>query len=259
MASTTRKSGHTMPFMTSATDATLPQPVLKQVDIKNFQLLTPFRYHHPDTGIDYDVPAQSGDAMLPGHHTDLASVPSLLWGLCAPYGRQTLPALLHDHLCDDTIGQPKDEALRRRNVADAAFRVALDEQGVPAIRRWLMFVAVRMQAFWKFSKPRLAGYAAAIVAVAAATVWATGWLAHGWARPLPALVATAVATKWPHRFAIPVLGAYAGPLAIVVGLVVAAASLMVWLPDLVRYEIWGRFHGWRPPVYGATAMRRALA
>jgi hypothetical protein len=35
-----------------------------------------------------------------GIDTDLASVPPFLWGVIASYGHHTLPAILHDVLCD---------------------------------------------------------------------------------------------------------------------------------------------------------------
>ena len=38
---------------------------------------------------------------VPPMATDLASIPGPLWGFIGPYGKQTLPVLLHDKLCDD--------------------------------------------------------------------------------------------------------------------------------------------------------------
>ena len=83
--------------------------------------------------------------------TDLASVPKFLWGVVPSYGRHTLPALMHDTLCQEaeTEQQERPEVApysrfeRRR--ADQLFRVALaDAANMGLVRRWLMWAAVRL-------------------------------------------------------------------------------------------------------------------
>lgn len=67
-----------MPFRVSESDATAPLPVLRVYATKTFQLREPFVYRDPVTNTDTAVPAhQNTDT------TDLASVPSLLWGFIA--------------------------------------------------------------------------------------------------------------------------------------------------------------------------------
>ncbi|WP_324652132.1 DUF1353 domain-containing protein [Georgenia sp. H159] len=88
------------------------------------------------TAVDHVVPA--------GFVTDLASVPELLWGVIASYGRQTLPAVLHDTLYRDAsaVGTAP-EARRLRRVADVLFRATLRESGAGPVRQWMMWAAVR--------------------------------------------------------------------------------------------------------------------
>ncbi len=65
--------------------------------------------------------------------TDLATVPNLLWGLMASYGKQTLPALLHDMLCDEASDTKKEgdrqRAYQDRRFADNLIRHALRSTG----------------------------------------------------------------------------------------------------------------------------------
>ncbi len=81
-----------------------------------------------------------------GMRTDLASVPFFLWGVIASYGRQTLPAVLHDMLCYAAAqpGQPVSYRRHARRDADRLFRVTLAASGSGVLRRWLMWAAVRL-------------------------------------------------------------------------------------------------------------------
>src|SRR5262249_8024803 len=54
------------------------------------------------------------------------------------YGRYTRPAILHDYLCD----LARTGAIDRAD-ADGIFRRAMRELGVPFLKRWLMWTAVR--------------------------------------------------------------------------------------------------------------------
>jgi Protein of unknown function (DUF1353) len=80
-----------------------------------------------------------------GNGTDLASVPPMLWGVVASYGLHTMPALMHDQLCNRAADKPtRSEQLTARADADRRFRDTLGESGVSGIRRWLMWSAVRL-------------------------------------------------------------------------------------------------------------------
>lgn len=85
------------------------------------------------------------DNVVPvGFVTDLASVPELLWGVIASYGRQTLPAVLHDlHYRNASAAGSAPEARRQRRVADVLFRATLRENGAGPVRKWMMWAAVR--------------------------------------------------------------------------------------------------------------------
>ncbi|WP_168197103.1 DUF1353 domain-containing protein [Agromyces laixinhei] len=92
-----------MPFLTDD-DRPLDELLLAQRpdDGHRFQVRAPFAYLDPVGGQRYEVPVQDaasspGDAGDGAAGSDLASVPSALWGLIASYGRQSAPALLHDH------------------------------------------------------------------------------------------------------------------------------------------------------------------
>lgn len=79
-----------------------------------------------------------------GFVTDLASVPAVLWGVIASYGRQTLPAVLHDLLYEAARSAPRATRARRlRREADTLFRVTLRATGAGPVRQWLMWAGVR--------------------------------------------------------------------------------------------------------------------
>ena len=70
-----------------------------------------------------------------GFITDFASVPRLLWWLFPPSGAYNRATVVHDYLCtQDTCS---------RFMADAVFREAMRELGVPRWRRVAMYYAVR--------------------------------------------------------------------------------------------------------------------
>lgn len=84
--------------------------------------------------------------------TDLASVPPFLWSLTATYGRQTLPALFHDRDADRAYAKAKSSAWKDgwedRRKADDEFYGGLRSNRVPVVRSWIMWAAVRLQAYW---------------------------------------------------------------------------------------------------------------
>lgn len=113
---------------------------------KNWQISEPFTVvidGNPYQVRQHDLSREPSD----GNGTDLASVPTLLWGLVGPYGAHMQAALLHDQLCAEAATDPNGDSLRRQ--ADSLFRRALAEGGVPDFRRWLMWTGVRLGAQFK--------------------------------------------------------------------------------------------------------------
>jgi hypothetical protein len=127
-----------MPFVTSEQDDTDPTVELAVVPPRRFRLLEGFGYRDQD-GSFWDVPANHVS-------TDLASVPTPLWSLIASYGRQTRPALLHDHISQTAEALPDRKAafdLRARG--DELLRESLGEEGVRSgSRRWTFWTGVTL-------------------------------------------------------------------------------------------------------------------
>ena len=98
---------------------------VRQVSIEDWLLLA---------ALSYDGKTQHFDAPV-GMKTDFASVPRLFVWFLPRYGSYTKAAILHDYLCAG--GQIS------RVDADAIFRRAMRELGVPFLRRWIMWGAVR--------------------------------------------------------------------------------------------------------------------
>jgi hypothetical protein len=117
----------------------------------HFEVLSEFGYTsrppEPGLGPRPTWPRSAVEHLVPrGMETDLATVPPFLWGVVASYGRQTLPAILHDMLCYASAlpGQPRPYRRRARRVADALFRSTLADSGSGVVRRWLMWTGVRL-------------------------------------------------------------------------------------------------------------------
>lgn len=72
-----------------------------------------------------------------GFETDGASVPRFLWFLFPPIGDYYRAAVIHDYLYS-RAGECS------RFLADSIFRDAMREDGVPALRRILIYYAVRI-------------------------------------------------------------------------------------------------------------------
>ena len=122
-----------------------------------FTVLDDFGYVHPGSDNPpgtYPEP-QSWLRVPRRQQTDLASIPPFLWGVLASYGTHTMPALIHDRLCEDAKGKKADPpdpaepacpALRRW--ADQHFRRMLrDEARVGIATRWAMWAAIRLFSF----------------------------------------------------------------------------------------------------------------
>jgi len=95
-------------------------------------LLTPLIYH---SGVTPDSPWAVRATVPAGYCTDFASVPRWLWPICPPRGRWNRAAIIHDYLYERRVD---------RFVADALFRSAMKELGVPMWRRLAMYYAVRL-------------------------------------------------------------------------------------------------------------------
>src|SRR4051794_8737219 len=86
----------------------------------------------------------------PGFETDFASVPTAFTWLIPRYGRYTKAAILHDWLCTRA-----ERGEFRWADADGIFRRVMRELGVPVLRRWLMWTAVRLHSIVKFEPSSL--------------------------------------------------------------------------------------------------------
>lgn len=109
--------------------------VVEAVDEKEWKVLEPFSYE--GTRQCFTVPA--------GMRTDFASVPRIFVWFLPRYGKYTLAAILHDHLWR-TVAPAGDI---RYVDADGLFRRAMRDLGVPFLRRWIMWAAVRWGALAK--------------------------------------------------------------------------------------------------------------
>jgi hypothetical protein len=91
----------------------------------------PYAYLHTVYGEEVRVEVPQGFV------TDFASIPTFLHFIVQPFGRHAPAAVLHDYLY--ALGQRKARAL-----ADRLFLNAMKDAGVPAFRRSLMFLSVRL-------------------------------------------------------------------------------------------------------------------
>jgi hypothetical protein len=105
---------------------------VRQVDDQGWETLRALTYHA--TAEDFEVPVHQG--------TDFASVPRVFVWFIPRYGRYTKAAILHDYLC--SVAVPAGRISRID--ADGIFRQAMRELGVPFLRRWIMWAAVRLGA-----------------------------------------------------------------------------------------------------------------
>lgn len=87
-----------------------------------------------------------------GYRCDFASTPKLIWSLgFTPLGRHQRAALLHDYLYD----QHHRFGCGDRAVADRAFLVQMQLDGVGWRSRWTMYLAVRLFGwlYWDRGQP----------------------------------------------------------------------------------------------------------
>jgi len=216
-----------MPFL-AADGAPLGSLPLRYLGGGGFEVQQAFRWVDPRDGASYDIPA--------GQPTDLASVPPFLWGLVASYGRQTLPAILHDALSERADHAPAGTGNAVRRDADLRFRRALVESGVTVLRARTMWAAVSLNRYAVFRLPLgLLLFAQMIVSIAAivgAVVLAA--LGHPWWLLLLAAPA-ALAIPWGGDAGLAVSAAYLGALYLPL---VAAAALASGVEYLVALAVW---------------------
>ena len=106
-----------------------------------------------------DLTHTDGDVIRSGFRTDLASIPRALHWLLPPSGPYEAAAIRHDQGCDDlnhywaairaaVAGQPIGLRLPARDsrTVDRAFRQDLRDLGMGVIRRWMMWLGVRLGA-----------------------------------------------------------------------------------------------------------------
>jgi uncharacterized protein DUF1353 len=105
---------------------------VRQIDDQDWKVLRALTYRASTE--DFEVPV--------GEHTDFASVPREFVWFIPRYGRYTKAAILHDYLCSKVV--PAHTISRIE--ADGIFRQAMRELGVPFLRRWIMWAAVRLGA-----------------------------------------------------------------------------------------------------------------
>ena len=105
---------------------------VQQIDDQDWKVLRALVYHA--TREDFEVPV--------GEHTDFASVPRVFVWFIPRYGRYTKAAILHDYLCSVCVPAGRVSRIE----ADGIFRQAMRELGVPFLRRWIMWAAVRLGA-----------------------------------------------------------------------------------------------------------------
>ncbi|NQX12937.1 DUF1353 domain-containing protein [Microbacteriaceae bacterium VKM Ac-2855] len=156
-----------------------------------FVLTRSFRYRDARTGESILVPASE-------KRTDLASVPTFLWGLIAPFGKQSAAALLHDHLRSERPVSGVDRAAQARR-ADRLFRDALLESGVPTARAWLMWAGVSLTRDEDVAPTAARLRVVHAIAIAAVLALTIVRVSRGTARPTDALrAATSIAGAGLH-------------------------------------------------------------
>ncbi|MFT4295450.1 MAG: DUF1353 domain-containing protein [Micropruina sp.] len=175
----------------------------------------PFRPLPPQLDALLPVPSDPPDTghrwlAIPGGQTDLASVPGVLWGLLASYGRHTLAVIVHDHVAGLADSAPPAERFDRASAADEVLYCALRDPQAGQFRAgWfrslVLWTGVSVARYYRH---RRAGFGA----LAAATVggWTAGWwLAEntggrsfpvaGWVLLLTGLLVLAVAGVFATR------------------------------------------------------------
>lgn len=217
-----------MPFL-DADGAPLGSLPLRYLGAREFEVEQAFRWRDPRDGAELPVPR--------GQRTDLASVPPFLWGLVASYGRQTLPAIMHDAASDRADHAPAAQRFAIRRDADLRFRRALVESGVTVLRARTMWTVVALNRYARFrtglAVPLFAQSIASVAALVGAVVLAA--LGHPWWLLL-LLAPAALALPWGREAPVPLCASYLGALyapliagAAITSAVEYAIALAAWL------------------------------
>ncbi len=109
--------------------------VVGQIDDTNWSLREAFDYE--GSLETFHVPVRQ--------ETDFASVPKLFMWFLPRYGRYTKAAILHDYLWRERASKRTLDYVD----ADGIFRRAMRDLGVPFMKRWIMWAAVRWGALLK--------------------------------------------------------------------------------------------------------------
>jgi hypothetical protein len=231
-----------MPFIDS-TGAPLDGVHLLYRELRLFQLEQGFAWIDPRNGARTDIPAHdiSRPATDPHNATDLASVPSFLWGLVASYGHQTLPAILHDALSDRADEAAPAQQFLVRRAADDAFRVALRESGVTTLRATTMWTVVSMQRYLRFRPPLGALLVVQVVlgALAVIAAVALGLLGHPFML-LIGLAPAVLALAWARDAGMVMAASYLSALYSPLILSAALSSAIEYLIALLVFLLGGR-------------------
>lgn len=209
-----------------------------------FQLMRAigFREHSTredaDTNPTYWAPAHHrSDNPGPGNRTDLASVPWVFWSFIASYGRQSAPAILHDHQSDVARTMSPADALHARREDDRLFRVGLRQQKVPLLRAWLMWTVVSYSRYLAHAPLRFA-----LMAIETAAGAALVYLAviMGIGQPLSLLlllVPAAVALSWGAHAPLIILGSYG--IAVLAPLIALQTLALIpyWILEVLAREL----------------------
>ena len=248
-----------MGFQQSRRDSSRPDRIqLKVIDDKHFQLINGFTYVAENEDV-VDVPPHDPKDLK--DTTDLASVPSLLWGLLPSYGRQLRAALMHDHLCNLVNRYPanqRKEAAKARRRADELFREAMrnpvigtdwaPQSRVPWFRSWLFWAGVSFGRVWKFHK--LGGLLlTAHVLLGIVALYVFGWiLPVRWLDDLVPfgldddrldygaiyLALVALSFAWVGNARVPLIGLLIGPVLVPVLVVTFVAQYLIAVPDAIN-------------------------
>lgn len=195
-----------------------------------------FQEHAPDGPIVWAPPHDPDRPAGPGTGTDLASVPGALWGFIGSYGRQSAPAVVHDHRAALARQLPTEEALAQRFEDDRQFRVGLRQQRVPLLRAWIMWAVVSVERYVRH-RPAVAALLIAQAVLGVLAIWAAtiGAITPVFGRAEPAWLVLALApiiaaVFWREErrllIVLPTVGALLGPLLIVQLAVVGAFRLV---------------------------------
>lgn len=176
-----------------------------------------------------------------GLETDIATIPHTLWSVIAPFGRQSLPSIVHDQECSDVRAKPNQRSRPRRHerrAIDARLLDALLEQRVPRFRAAMMWAGVTLGRFWEHGGHlmRLALFTQ-LFAGATAIVWGLFHTAEwtGWAG---ILAPAALAAAWGRSAPAILMAQYPGILLFIIMVGNFALSVLEWIPNVILGARW---------------------